>query len=209
MEQQVNLYQPILGAEKRLFSARAIAVGLAVLIVCLGALAGFGTWRASRVERAIAALEHQQAAQLALAERAAAAIRPKQSVAELDAAARGLTAEIAARELALDLVRRGAAPPGAGFAARLESLARPQLDGQWLRKIVVSTGDSRLAFEGAAVEPRLVPAYLAALAEEPALGGARFDRLVMRRAKADEAPAQTVFELGAPGLELPAAEARR
>jgi hypothetical protein len=209
MEQQVNLYQPILGAEKRLFSARAIAVGLAVLFVCLGALAGYATWRTARVELAITSLERQQAAQLALAERAAAAIRPRESVAELDATARGLAAEIATRELALGLVRKGVATPASGFAARLESLARRQVDGLWLRKIVVSTGESRLAFEGAAVEPRLVPAYLAALAEEPALDGARFDHLLMRRAKPEEAPAQTVFELGAPGLALPIAETRK
>jgi Tfp pilus assembly protein PilN len=209
MEQQVNLYQPILGAEKRLFSARAIGVGLAVLVVSLGTLAGYAAWRASRVERAIAALEQQQAAQLALAERAAAAMRPKESVAELDAAARGLTTEIAARELALGLVRKGVATPGSGFAARLESLARRQLDGLWLKKIVVATGDSRLALEGAATDPRLVPAYLAALGAERALDGARFDHLVMRRALPAEAPAQTVFELGAPGLALPVPETRK
>jgi hypothetical protein len=209
MEQQVNLYQPILGAEKRLFSASAIAVGLGVLLACLGALAGYAAWRSARVERAIAALEHQQAAQLALAERAAAAMRPKESVAELDTAARGLTAEIAAREVALELVRKGVATPGAGFAARLEALARRQIEGLWLRRIVVSTGDSRLAFEGAATDPRLVPAYLAALAEEHALDGARFDHIAMRRAKPEETPAQTVFELGAPGLALPTAEIRK
>lgn len=206
MEQQVNLYQPILGAEKRLFSAQAIAVGLGVLAVSLAALAGFAAWRTARVTRAITTIEQQQASQLALAERAASALRPKESVAELDAAARALSAEIAAREAALAVVRRGIAMPGSGFAARLESMARRQIDGLWLRKIVLSTGDRSLAFEGATTEPRLVPAYLAALADERPLDGARFDRLVMRRAKPDEAPAQTVFELGAPGLALPAAE---
>jgi len=209
MEQQVNLYQPILGAEKRLFSARAIAAGLGVLALSLAALAGYAAWRAARVDRAIVALERQQAAQLALAERAAAAIRPKESVAELDAAARGLTAEIAARELALGLVRRGLAAPGSGFAARLESLARRQPDGLWLKKIVVSTGDSRLALEGATTEAPLVPAYLAALAEEHALDGARFDHLALRRARPEEAPAQAIFEVGAPGLALPSAESRK
>ncbi len=209
MEQQVNLYQPILGAEKRLFSARAIGIGLGVLAASLGVLAGYAGWRAARVEHVLVALERQQAAQLALAERAAAAMRPKESVAELDAAARGLTAEIAARERALDVVRKGVATPGAGFAARLESLGRSQVDGLWLKKIVVSSGDSRLAFEGAATEPRLVPAYLAALAGERSLDGASFDHLSMRRATPEEAPAQTVFELGAPGLALPAAEPRK
>jgi hypothetical protein len=209
MEQQVNLYQPILGAEKRLFSARAIAVGLGVLVAALGVLAGFAAWRTARLERVITALEQRQTAQLALAARAAAAMRPRESVAELDAAARGLAAEIAAREVALDVVRRGVATPGSGFAARLESMARRQIEGLWLKKIVLSTGDRRLAFEGATTEPRLVPMYLAALAEERALDGARFDHLAMRRARPEEAPAQTVFELGAPGLALPTAEIRK
>jgi hypothetical protein len=209
MEQQVNLHQPILGAEKRLFSAHAIAVGLGMLVVCLGALAGYASWRAARVEKAIASLERQQTARLALAERAATAMRPKESVAELDAAARDLSADIGARELALDVVRKGVPTPGAGFAERLEALARRQVEGLWLKKIVLSTGDSRLAFAGATTEPRLVPAYLAALAEERPLDGARFDRLAMRRATPEEAPARTVFELGAPGLALPAAEERK
>ena len=42
MEQQVNLYQPILGAERRIFSARAIGGGLVALGVCLGGLHAFG-----------------------------------------------------------------------------------------------------------------------------------------------------------------------
>lgn len=209
MEQQVNLYQPILGAEKRLFSARAIVLGLVMLALCLGALSGYAAWRAARVERTIVAIERQQAAQLELMERAAAAMRPKESIAELDAAARSLAAEIAAREFALDFVRKGAATPASGFAARLESLARRQVEGLWLRRIVVATGDSRMALEGASIEPKLVPAYLAALAEERPLDGTRFDHLAMRRARPDEAPAQTIFELGAPGLALPAAEARK
>jgi hypothetical protein len=206
MEQQVNLYQPILGAEKRLFSASAIATGLGVLALCLGVLAGYAAWRAARVEHAIAALEKQQAAELALAERAAAALRPRESVAELDARARSLTGEIAAREAALEAVRRGLATPGAGFAERLEALARRQVEGLWLRKIVVAAGDSRLAIEGAVLEPGLVPVYLGALSAEPALGGARFDRLEIRRATPDEAPARSVFEVGAHGLTLPSAE---
>jgi len=206
MEQQVNLYQPILGAEKRLFSARAIAVGLCLLALCLGGLAGFGAWRTARVERSVTLLETQQAAQLAIVERASAALQPRRSLAELQTQAKELTADIATRERALDLVRLGAASPATGFAARLEALARPQLDGLWLHTIVVGSGEGRLALRGAAVDPQLVPAYLAALAGDRAMTGVRFDKLSMRRAKQEEAPAQLVFELGAPGLKLPAPE---
>ena len=59
------------------------------------------------------------------------------------------------------------------------------------------------------MDARLVPAYLAALAEERSLDGVRFDTLSMRRAKAEEAPAALVFTLGAPGLSFPTPEFRK
>jgi len=207
MEQQVNLYQPILGAEKRLFSARAIGIGLGLLALCLAGLGGFGAWRTARVERSIAQLEQHQAAELARVEQAGAALQPGRSLADLQVQAKELAADIAARERALDLVRLGAVSPATGFAARLEALARRQIDGLWLHTIVVGSGEGRLALKGDALDPNLVPAYLAALAEEHALAGVNFDKLAMRRAKPQEAPARLVFELGAPGLRFPAAEA--
>jgi hypothetical protein len=208
MEQQVNLYQPILGAEKHLFSARAIGLCLALLAISLGALGGYGAWRTARVERSIAELEKRQAAELVTAERAGLALNPGKSVAELDAAAKDLAADIAARERALAILNLGAPSPATGFAARLEALARRQIEGLWLHDVVVGSGEGRLAMRGAALDPKLVPAYVAALSEDPALAGVRFDKLTMRRAKENEAPAQLLFELGAPGLALPSAEAQ-
>ncbi len=207
MEQQVNLYQPILGAEKRLFSARTIGVCLALLAASLAALGSYGAWRTSRVERSIAELDGRQAAALLRAERTGVALSPGKTVAELDADARALTADIAARERALAIIRLGSASPETGFAARLEALAHRQVDGLWLREVIVGSDDGRLAMRGRALDPNMVPAYLAALAGDPALAGVRFDKLTLRRAKEDEAPAQLVFELGAPGLALSSSEA--
>jgi Tfp pilus assembly protein PilN len=209
MEQQVNLYQPIMGAEKRLFSAAAIAAGLAILVVCLAGLAAFGAWRTARIERSVAELENQQAAQLEMVARTSAALHPALSLEELQLQAKRLATDIAGRERALDIVRRGTATPDSGFAAKLESLARRQIDGVWLRNVYVASGDSQLALQGSTMDPRLVPAYLAGLAEEKALDGVRFDKLSMRRAKPAEAPAQVVFELSAPGIRFPAAEASK
>jgi hypothetical protein len=204
MEQQVNLYQPILGAEKRLFSARTIGMGLGLLGLCLCFLATFGFLRTGRVERSVKQLQTQQADALARVERAGAALRPGQSLKDLDRQAKELSADIAARERALDLVRLGAASPETGFAARLEALARRQQEGIWLHDVVMSSGEGRLALRGSATDPRLVPAYLGALAGEHAMNGVRFDKLAMRRATPEEAPAELVFELGGPGLKLPA-----
>ena len=206
MEQQVNLYQPILGVEKRLFSAYTIGVGLGVLVVSLAALVAFGAWRTHRIEHSIAQLEQQESNALALSARASAAGHPAQSMAELDAEARNLSAEIAARERALDIVQRGAGAPATGFAARLEALAHRQLDGVWLSGIVLGSGEGHLAMQGGTSDPRLVPIFLAALASEHALEGVRFDRISMRQAEPAEAPARMLFELGAPGLKFSARE---
>jgi hypothetical protein len=136
-------------------------------------------------------------------------LRPSRSIVELPAQALELIADIAARERALNLVNRDTASPATGFAARLEALGRRQIDGLWLRIIVVGSGDGLLALQGATVDRRLVPQYLAALAEEHAFDGVRFDKLAMRQATRAEAPAQVMFELGASGLDFPAPETRK
>jgi hypothetical protein len=206
LEQQVNLYQPILGAERRLFSARAIGIALAVLMVSLGGLAFYVSVRTSRVERAVAQLQAQEAANIAAAARASAAVRPTSSMAQLDAEAKELSAAIDARQRVLDVVHRSSVTPATGFAARLEALARRQLEGVWLTTVILGSGEGRLAMQGGTTDAHLVPAYLAALADEEALAGVRFDKLSMRRALPAQAPAAMVFELDGPGLKIPAPE---
>ncbi len=200
LEQQVNLYQPIMGAEKRLFSAQAIAVALSVFAVSLVGLAAYGSHRTSLLERSVDQIERQESTNLALAARASQATRPTATLPDLEAAARSMALEIELRQRALAVVKRSSASPATGFAARLEALARRQMDGVWLSDIILGSGDGRLGMRGGATDSALVPAYLAALAEEPALVGVRFERLAMRRALPAEAPALVVFELDGPGL---------
>ena len=204
MEQQVNLFQPILGAKRRLFSARAIGACLAVTFVWLGGLSSFESWRTGRIERSVNQIEAREASNLQLAARASSALRPTTTIPQLDAEAKKLSADIASREQALDIVRRGSVSASSGFAARLEALSRQDIEGIWLGRILLGSGESRLAIQGSTTDRNLLPKYLTALAQEYALDGVRFDTLSMRRALPTEAPAQIVFELGAPGLKMAA-----
>jgi hypothetical protein len=79
----------------------------------------------------------------------------------------------------------------------------------WLSNIMLGSGEGHLAMQGGTSDPRLVPAFLAALAGEPALEGVRFDRIALRLAQPAEAPARMMFELGAPGLKFSAREATK
>jgi len=207
MEQQVNLYQPILGAEKRFFSAFATLVLLGVVAACMAALAGYGAWHTATAESAIARLELQEGQALERASRAGSAMRPTATLPELEAEAHEIAMSMAARERALQAMRRGAASATAGFAARLDALAHRQQEGLWLRAILL--GDGRMAMRGGTTDPALVPAYVNTLSQDSAFAGVQFDRLSLRRGLASEAPARVVFELDAPGMGFEHGEVRK
>ena len=200
MDQQVNLYQPILGVERRLFSARALGACLVTLSVCLGALTVFEASHTARIEKSVLQLEEREASNVKMAELATAVLRPTLSVAQLDAEAKHLTADIEARERVLEIMRRGALSVSTGFAARLEALANRHIDGIWLSNILLGSGASRLAMQGRTTDANLLPAFLESLTHEPAMNGVRFDTLSMRQALTTEAPARVVFMIGSPGL---------
>jgi len=201
MEQQVNLFQPILGAEKRLFSAGAIGIALALLALTLIGVAGFARWRTVHIERAVIEVTRQETTQQGLAAQVSATNEPRASLAELDALAKISAEEISAREYALGIVKRGSSDPASGFAARLAAIGRRHIEGVWLTALIIATGEGRLALRGATTDPRLLSPWLASLRNERALDGAFFDRLVIRQV-ADAAPAVAVFDIGAPGLEM-------
>ena len=206
LNQQVNLYQPILGAEARLFSARAIAVALGVLALSLAGFGFYGSYRTARIESAVARMTAQQAASIALAAAASGAALPSASLADLDTTAKQLSADIESRQRALNLIHGEGTSRAAGFAARLEALGRRQIDGVWLNTIIIEAGDSSLAVRGASTDPQLIPVYLAGLAEERAFAGVHFDKLVMRRAAAADGPARMLFDLDDFALPLPPRE---
>jgi hypothetical protein len=206
MEQQVNLYQPILGAEKRLFSARAFATCLMTLIACLAALTAFEASRTAQIEKSVTQLEQREASNIQMAARLSAVLRPALTLEQFDAKAKRLSADIDSRERALAIVRGGALSVSSGFAARLEALANRQIDGLWLSNILLDSGDARLAMQGRSTDPNLLPAFLDSLAHEPAMLGIRFGSLSMRRALLTEIPAQVVFTIGSTGLAFSATE---
>lgn len=198
MEQQVNLYQPIFRAEKRLFSAGAIAAGLALLAVSLGALAGYAAWQTRRAETVVRQIEAQEAARLAMLERTTATEGPADLQA-LEAEIATLDQQVGTRERVLRVIGPNAGGIR-GFAARLDALARPGVDGLWLKRIVVDPSRGGLALQGAASDPGLVATYLAELRGDAALAGASFTDFRIRRAGDDEPAAAAEFTVAAPSL---------
>jgi hypothetical protein len=203
MEQQVNLYQPVLGASKHLFSAYAIAVATACVVVTLAGIAAFALWRVRQADHLIAAAEKQQAVRVASTARTLDALHGRNSMETLQATAQKLATDISNLQQILLAVHHGSADAASGFSARLTALGRQRAEGVWLTRVVLAAGEQPLALVGAAVDPKLVGRYLGGLAIEPTLGGAHFNYFALRQPKPDEPVAATMFEVG--DLPAPAA----
>lgn len=177
MRQQINLYQPIFRTQRRIFSSQTIALALVTIFVALVGLWGYGNWKVGRLEREVDQVAKQEKLRAANLASGSAAFAAHANPAEIEARIKALSDELDRRARALAALRSGAAGGLEGFAPRLEALARRHVDGLWLEGVSFGAVARSMSVSGATVDSRLVPRYLEELQQEPALSGARFDRV--------------------------------
>lgn len=189
-EQQVNLFEPIFRAERKLFASTAMLVALAITVLALGLMWSFA-WRQVRgIEQEIVRLEQARESRMAAIRRTRAGFASDPAV--VAARARDLATQIARDERVVTLIRRGDVGTTTGYSARLAALAQPDEAGLWLTRIVFTGRDSALA--GGARDAAAIPRYIGAIAADPAFAGLSVDML---DARATESGAGTVeFRIG-------------
>ena len=70
-----------------------------------------------------------------------------------------------------------------GYFAYLQVFARKRLPGLWLTGFTLDAATGKLTIEGKAMQPELVPQYIALLGEESLLSGRQFSALQMESQK--------------------------
>jgi hypothetical protein len=191
MRQQINLYQPSAAAMVRqVLSASTVMIGGGIIIATLAAIAGYGAWEVSRLADGVALVREHHRSQAAMRDASANADGEVQTPEQVEAQNKTLRAELASRKRALELLESGAAGKPAGFALRLEALARRHIDGLWLDRLVLGSDARMMSLEGSTLDPGLVPRYLQSLATDTALEGTRFDEFAI------EQPGETGNEFG-------------
>jgi len=188
MPQQINLYSPILLAPRRHFSARTMAEALAVLVLGIGAIAGWSVHTTQQLRHELAAAQQagEQEMQRAAAQLAARAAPPQDT--------RALEQQIAAlrrtlgerRALLAELVPAEPAPER-GNAAWLALLAQTVPPAVWLAE--ARRTDGRIELAGTTVQPDVLRPWLATLAAHPTAAGRALRALRVERAEADNADA--------------------
>ncbi len=179
MMQQVNLYQPILRREKKVFSAITMLWMLLVVAALMLLVHAFSRWQLAALEHENVRLHVQQrelAAQVATLSRnlgVRAESRERRREAEAVQHELRLKRELLAR------MHDRATSPAAGFSESFAALARQQVHGLWLTNVELHNDDSgrHVALRGMTLHAQFVPQLVRQLGEEAAFRGLRFRQL--------------------------------
>lgn len=186
MKQQINLFQPIFRTPRPLFSARAMAQIVGVVLLAIAGVHAYGTWQVTHLRQHLAQLGELRDRELTRLEHANAQHPPRQSNPLLKAAlAQSGDALARAHRLAAAL-NTGTFGNTTGFSAHLAGLARQRVEGTWLTRVSVAAGGDAIAVAGEAMRPELVPALVRRLAAEPAFAGKTFGSLKLAQQAATE-----------------------
>ncbi len=164
MAHQINLYNPILLAPRRHFSARTMAQALGLLVGVLVIASGWMSLSDARTRR-----EVQQSAQSQSAERdrltQMLAARPVVSGPALEQELAQAQQQLARRQRVLDELSRGRIVDGRSHSAVLQMVAQTVPAAVWLNEVRVVEG--RLDLTGFTLQPDALRPWLGELARHP------------------------------------------
>jgi Tfp pilus assembly protein PilN len=184
MTQQINLYNPILLAPRRYFSARAMvqALGLVTLVlvlVCVWLQASTVALRRDRLASARAQDSERERLTQALA------ASPAASGAALEQELAHLQQVVTQRRLLLDELSRGRVVEGRSHSAMLRLIAQTVPAPVWLTDIRLVEG--RIELSGMTVQTEALRPWLSRLAGDPLTAGQHLATVKVERATAGAA----------------------
>jgi hypothetical protein len=196
MTHNINLYDASLKTRRDLLAALPALAIVGVAVVSMALAVGWARSAATRLgpiaEEGATGLQARQTALQAAAESAAA----KKPDPEVQNAVAEAQRTLLQRRAALQMLAASPIDREGGFAARLEALARPSVDGLWLTGMVLRQDD--VVLKGRALQPQLIPVYVQRLDREPSLQGRAFKALEVVRPIDKAARAASAVESDAP-----------
>lgn len=184
MTQQINLFTPIFLAQKRYFSAQAMAQALAVFVFLGGGLCAYWVWSLDDASQGLRKSLETQSRELAslqaLIQQGRASAGPAQLASTQELQNR--RAELLQREKLLKELMRGLLQPGFGHAARLQLVAQSIPARAWVTEI--KADDSQLAVSGFTLDPAALNDWVGKLATSPLLKGQKLETFKVEQAAA-------------------------
>jgi Tfp pilus assembly protein PilN len=191
VSQQINLYNPILLKQKKIFSSTTLAQSLAILLLGLLAFYGYARYQVASLqtetERSAKRLENAQARVSRLSQQ----FSPRLKSTALEARIKHAETELKTLAQAQQALQQSSLLDSNGFSPYFKAVARQIVDGLWLTQFSVASSEMRIS--GRSLKPELVPDYIRRLGREPAMHGRQFSMLEMRQPQAAET------QVGKPG----------
>lgn len=194
MSQQINLYQPIFRAQKKVFSAITIVQIAGVFVLGLMAIYGFARWQVATLEDEVAELEQRRDTAIAQLQDLSAAVPAPARANLIEDQLRDARIDHDHRTRLLDALEARDFGDTRGFSDRLTGLARQRIDGLWLTRVVLRDGAVEL--EGAAEVGELLPRYVTRLGRESSFAGTEFARYELKRGEGPGDPVRFSLSTG-------------
>lgn len=185
MLQQINLYQDVLRKEERTSVLRPLALAFFGGLVLLLLVSVFLLWQSGSLRQQLVTLESEQTRLVANLAELARQYPPKAQSQLLEEEVANLVLARDGRGPLVQLLKIESQKNTGGFSVLLESLARQNPSGVWLRRVGITAGGHQLLLVGSTQSPQLAPLYLQQLGQEPSLAGLEFERLLMDRSLDD------------------------
>ncbi|HEY5799149.1 MAG TPA: PilN domain-containing protein [Burkholderiaceae bacterium] len=183
MSGQINLFNPIFLKQKKHFSARTMAQAMAVVLIGTIAMSAY-------MRNQLAALEQQasrSSASLAAAqkrlERVNAEFVTKPKNVELEGELANVEAELRSLQAVSGILQKGEFGNKRGYAEYLRAFARQAREGLWLTGFEITGAGTEIVLRGRALQPDVVPAFIARLSAEPVFKGKAFAGFEMQAGK--------------------------
>jgi len=178
--QQINLYQPILRKQEKVFSAKTLLQGNLLVLGGLLLLYGYTLLQSHQLEQQLAAAttqrDERQQRLSALRQQYPERIRDASLGQRVEAARKTLQN----RQALFQAVQLYDDDPTLRFSEQLAGLSRQDLPSLWLRHIILGA-NHQVVLEGSALAADDVPILLQRLSKEQAFSGTAFQSVVIQR----------------------------
>ena len=176
MNQQINLYQAQFRPQTRMFPAWFMLKATGILVIAMLLMYGFAQQRIAAIEQELEIVNRQESAAIDRLQNIgpliAAVTGEKNWSEQLDDSLRML----AERQAVLNLIQGTTLGDTDGFSRHLRALARQDVEGVWLTRVVLSAQGDKTRLEGRTIRAELIPMYVQDLAVEGPFAEQRFHR---------------------------------
>lgn len=179
MSQQINLYNPLLLKQQKLFSFSTMTQALGLILLGSLLFFAYAWYTTSSLQKQNEEAKRLHASSLARLQQLSAATDKRPASKMLQEEVARMEAQLNARQSVVALLERGELGNKQGFSEYFRALSRQTTDGVWLTSFGV-TGAGEVAISGRTLKPELVPVFINRLKRETVMAGKTFATLEMR-----------------------------